>query len=148
MSEAKEYLMSIALLDAKIDARVSEMDELKDRLLHITATLSPDKGGGGAGGTQDKMAGTMARIVDMQRQINADIDELIDRKDAALKMLDSMKNPVHMTILHRRYFLHQPLERIAVDMNYTYRWVKSLHGRALQDYHRIMKDCGMSKESP
>lgn len=140
MSEAKEYLMSIALLDAKIDARVSEMDELKDRLLHITATLSPDKGGGGAGGTQDKMAGTMARIVDMQRQINADIDALIDRKDAALKMLDSMKNPVHMTILHRRYFLHQPFERIASDMNYSWRWVCKLHGRALQELEKVMQD--------
>lgn len=141
MSEAKEYLMSIALLDAKIDARVSEMDDLKDKLLKITPTLSPDKGGG-AGGTQDKMAGTMARIVDMQRQINADIDDLIDRKDAALKMLDSMKNPVHMTILHRRYFLHQPFERIATDMNYTYRWVTRLHGRALQDYAKVMRENG------
>ncbi len=141
MSEAKEYLLSIALLDAKIDARVSEMDDLKEKLLKITPTLSPDKGGG-AGGTQDKMAGTMARIVDMQREINADIDELIDRKDAALKMLDSMKNPVHMTILHRRYFLHQPFERIASDMNYTYRWVTRLHGRALQDYAKVMREYG------
>lgn len=141
MSEAKEYLLSIALLDAKIDARVSEMDELKDRLLHITATLSPDKGGS-ASGTQDKMAGTMARIVDLQRQINADIDGLVDRKNEALKMLDSMKNPVHMTILHRRYFLHQPFERIATDMNYTYRWVTRLHGRALQEFGKVMQERG------
>lgn len=142
MSEAKEYLLSIALLDAKIDARVSEMDDLKEKLLKITPTLSPDKGGG-AGGTQDKMAGTMARIVDMQRQINADIDELIDRKDAVLKMLDSMKNPVHMTILHRRYFLHQPFERIATDMNYSWRWVCKLHGRALQEFGKVMQDHGV-----
>lgn len=142
MSEAKEYLMSIALLDAKIDARVSEMDELKDKLLHITATLSPDKGGS-AGGTQDKMAGTMARIVDLQRQINADIDGLVDRKNEALKMLDSMKNPVHMTILHRRYFLHQPFERIATDMNYSWRWVCKLHGRALQEFGKVMQEHGV-----
>lgn len=141
MSEAKEYLLSIALLDAKIDARVSEMDDLKERLLHITATLSPDKGGN-ASGTQDKMAGTMARIVDLQRQINADIDGLVDRKNEALKMLDSMKNPVHMTILHRRYFLHQPFERIATDMNYTYRWVTRLHGRALQEFGKVMQERG------
>jgi hypothetical protein len=141
MSEAKEYLLSIALLDAKIDARVSEMDDLKDKLLKITPTLSPDKGGG-AGGTQDKMAGTMARIVDMQRQINADIDALIDRKAAAQKMLDSMKNPVHMTVLHRRYFLHQSFERIASDMNYSWRWVCKLHGRALQDFTKVMREYG------
>ena len=142
MSEAKEYLMSIALLDAKIDARVSEMDELKDKLLHITATLSPDKGGS-AGGTQDKMAGTMARIVDLQRQINADIDGLVDRKNEALKMLDSMKNPEHMAILHKRYFLHQPFERIAFDMGYSWRWVCKLHGRALQEFGKVMQEHGV-----
>lgn len=138
MSEAKEYLMSIALLDAKIDARVSEMDDLKERLLHITATLSPDKGGGG-GGTQDKMAGTMARIVDLQRQINADIDGLVDRKNAAMQLLDCMKNPVNMTVLHRRYFLHHTFERIANEMNYSLRGIHKIHGRALQEYGRIME---------
>lgn len=141
MSEAKEYLLSIALLDAKIEARISEMDDLNERLLKITPTLSPDKGGG-AGGAQDKMAGTIARIVDMQRQINADIDMLIDRKADALRMLDSMKNPTHMTILHRRYFLHQPFERIATDMKYDYRWVTRLHGRALQDFAKVMQEYG------
>lgn len=141
MSEAKEYLLGITLLDARIDARVAELEDLKDRLLSITATLSPDKGGS-AGGTQDKMAGTMARIVDLQQQINADIDGFVDKKNAALKMLDSMKNPVHMTILHRRYFLHQSFERIASDMNYSWRWVCKLHGRALQEFEKIMQECG------
>ena len=32
MSEAKEYLMSIALLDAKIDARQCEIDDLKEKM--------------------------------------------------------------------------------------------------------------------
>lgn len=141
MSEAKEYLMGLALLDARIDSRQCELEDLQDRLTHITATLSPDKGGGG-GGPQDRMASTIARIVDLQGQINADIDGFVARKEKALRMLDGMKNPVHMTILHRRYFLGQSFERIASDMNYTYRWVTRLHGRALQDYERVMKEHG------
>lgn len=138
MSEAKEYLRGIALLDARIDARQRELEDLQDRLVHITATLSPDKGGGGAC-TQDKMAGTMARIVDLQRQINADVDGLVDRKNAAMRMLDCMKNPVNMTVLHRRYFLQHTFEQIATDMNYSLRGIHKVHGRALQEYDRIMK---------
>ena len=141
MSEAKEYLMGLALLDARIDSRQCELDDLHDRLTHITATLSPDKGGGGAC-VQDKMASTVARIVDLQAQINAEIDSFVDRKGKALRMLDGMKNPVHMTILHRRYFLGQSFERIASDMNYSWRWVCKLHGRALQEYERVMKENG------
>lgn len=139
MSEAQEFLKGIMLLDAKIDARKCEIDDLKEKLLHITPTLSPDKGGGG-GYAHDKMAGTMARIVDLQAQINEEIDRLVEQKAKAMNMLNSMKNPVHMTILHRRYFLHQSFERIATDMNYTYRWVTRLHGRALQDFAKVMQE--------
>lgn len=141
MSEAQEFLKGIMLLDAKIDARQCEIDDLKEKLLHITPTLSPDKGGGG-GYAHDKMAGTMARIVDLQALINDEIDRLVDQKAEAMNMLNSMKNPVHMTVLHRRYFLHQSFERIATDMNYTYRWVTRLHGRALQDFAKVMQEHG------
>ena len=139
MSEAQEFLKGIELLDAKIDARQCEIDDLKEKLLHITPTLSPDKGGGG-GYAHDKMAGTMARIVDLQALINDEIDRLVDQKAEAMNMLNSMKNPVHMTILHRRYFLHHSFEQIATDMKYTYRWVTRLHGRALQDFAKVMQE--------
>ncbi len=139
MSEAQEFLKGIELLDAKIDARQCEIDDLKEKLLHITPTLSLDKGGGG-GYAHDKMAGTMARIVDLQALINDEIDRLVDQKAEAMNMLNSMKNPVHMTILHRRYFLHHSFEQIATDMKYTYRWVTRLHGRALQDFAKVMQE--------
>lgn len=141
MSEAQEFLNGIMLLDAKIDMWQCEIDDLKEKLLHITPTLSPDKGGSG-GYANDKMAGTIARIVDLQTQINDEIDRLVDQKAEAMNMLNSMKNPVHMTILHRRYFLHHSFEWIATDMKYTYRWVTRLHGRALQDFAKVMQGYG------
>lgn len=139
MIAAKEYLQSIARLDAQINVRLSEKDDLKEKLLHITPTLSPDKGFGG-GGTQDKVAGIIAKMIDLESKINADIDRFADMKQEALALLDKMDNPTYMTVLHRRYFLHETFERIATDMNYTYRWVTRLHGRALQAFDRLLKE--------
>lgn len=137
MSEAKEYLLSVKRLDAQINVRLSELEELQDKLKHITPVLSTDKVSGG-GGVQDRMADAVARVVDLQQIINADIDRFADMKQEALALLDKMENPVYMTLLHRRYFLHHSFEKIASDMNYTYRWVTRLHGRALQEYEKLM----------
>lgn len=137
MSSAKEYLQSIAALDDRINMMEEEKCDLEDRLKHITPTLSFDKASGG-GGQHDKMASAIARIVDLQRLINGTIDEYVDRKKEALDLLDKMTNPTYMTVLHRRYFLHHTFERIANDMNFTYRWVCVLHGRALQEFDKVM----------
>lgn len=139
MIAAKEYLQTIARLDAQINVRLSEKDDLKEKLLHITPTLSLDKGSGG-GGTQDKVAGIIAKMIDLESKINADIDRFADMKQEALALLDKMENPTYMTVLHRRYFLHETFERIATDMNYTYRWVTRLHGRALQAFDKLLKE--------
>lgn len=139
MSEAKDYLMNVKRLDAQINVRLSEKDDMKEKLLHITPTLSLDKGSGG-GGTQDKVAGIIAKMIDLESQITADIDRYADMKQEALALLDRMENPVYMTLLHRRYFLHETFERIAIDMNYSWRWVTKLHGRALQAFDKLLKE--------
>lgn len=139
MIAAKEYLLNMERLDAQINVRLSEKDDLKEKLTHITPTLSPDKGSGG-GGMQDKVAGIIARMIDLESRINADIDRLADQKQEALALLDKMENPTYMTVLHRRYFLHETFERIAIDMNYSWRWVIKLHGRALQAFDKLLKE--------
>lgn len=139
MIAAKEYLLNIEKLDAQINMRLSEKDDLKGKLLHITPTLSPDKGSGG-GGTQDKVAGIIAKMIDLESKINADIDRFADMKQEALALLDKMENPTYMTVLHRRYFLHETFERIAIDMKYSWRWVIKLHGRALQAFDKLLKE--------
>lgn len=139
MIAAKEYLQTIARLDAQINVRLSEKEDLKEKLLHITPTLSLDKGSGG-GGTQDKVAGIIAKMIDLESKINADIDHFADQKQEALALLDKMENPTYMTVLHRRYFLHETFERIAIDMNYSWRWVIKLHGRALQAFDKLLKE--------
>ena len=137
MSNAKEYLQSIAALDDRINMMEEEKRDLEDRLKHITPTLSFDKASGG-GGQHDKMASAIAKIIDLQKMINDLVDNYVDSRKEAIAILNKMTNPTYMTVLHRMYFLNQSLERIASDMNITYRWVCTLHGRALQEFGKLM----------
>lgn len=139
-NEAKEYLLNMERLDAQINVRLSELEELEDRLKHITPVLSTDKVSGG-GGTQDRMADAIAKVVDLKQTINADIERYVDLKQEALALLDKMGNPSYMTVLHRRYFLHQSWPKIAADMGYVAeRGATKLHGRALQAFGKVLEE--------
>ena len=139
MIGAKEYLLGLERLDARINVLQAEKDELKDKLQHITPTLSPDKGSGGSG-TQDKAAAIIAKMIDLESKINGEINRLIDTKREALALLDRVDNPTYMTVLHRRYFLRASLPAIAADMGYTVRGMQKLHGRALQAYDKLLAE--------
>lgn len=140
MIGAKEYLMKIRLWDARIDASQRELDMLMAMVTRITPVLKDDVVS--SSGNQDKLGDTVAKIADLRVKINRDIDALIDMKKAAYALLRGIERPEYYTILHKRYFEHQSLEQIAVDMKYTYRWVRRLHGRALQAFAKIMQESG------
>lgn len=138
VKEAKDYLLQIKLLDTQIDCMQSSVDGLRESLHHITPTLKPDSVTGG--GYQDRLSSTIAKIVDLENEINMKIDDLVDRKAKLIWQLEKVRNPEYLLILQRRYVELSSLEEIAAEMHYTYRWICKLHGRALQTFAKIMEE--------
>ncbi len=73
---AKEYLMRYRNLDAKIDAKLERITRLRALAEKRTATYSDMPRGGGA----DRYE-IVARIADMERELDADIDRLLILQD-------------------------------------------------------------------
>lgn len=136
MSNAKEYLQKIKYYDDRINYGLEEYEKLQAMVTRITPVLKQDVVS--ASGSQDKLGDTVAKMVDLLTQINRDTDTYVDLKREAKALLDKVKNPTYYKILHKRYVLYHSLEQIAVEMNYTYRWVKRLHGRALQAFEKLI----------
>ena len=138
MGNAKEYLQKIKYYDDRINYGLEEYEKLQAMVTRITPVLKQDVVS--ASGSQDKLGDTVAKMADLLTQINRDTDTFVDLKREAKALLDKVKNPTYYKILHKRYVLYHSLEQIAVEMNYTYRWVKRLHGRALQAFEKVMKE--------
>ena len=138
VKEAKDYLMEIRLLNTQIDCMQSSVDGLRESLLRITPTLKEDVVTGSS--THDRMTTTIAKIVDLQREINQKIDGLVYRKAQVIHQLEKVRNPDYLMILQRRYVDLDSFEEIAAEMHYTYRWICKLHGRALQAFSKIMDE--------
>lgn len=138
MESAKEYLLSIKRYDTIIDAKQREIDDLYALITRVTPVLKTDVVSGG--GNQDKIGNAIAKITDLQNELNRDIDHFVDLKREAAAKLGKVTRAEYYEILHKRYFEYQSLEQIAVSMNYTYRWIRRLHGRALNVFGKIMNE--------
>lgn len=138
MSEAKEYLERIKWYDVLIDSKLEELATLNGMVKRITPVMNTT--GGGVSGNQDKLGDTIAKIVDLQEEINRDVDMFVDMKKEASKLLKKVKRPEFYQVLHKRYILFESFEQIAMEMKQTYRNVCYVHGRALQAFDKVLEE--------
>ena len=136
-NEAKEYLQQVKLLDVHINNRLEELASLKALATKITSNWSSEPGGGS--GNQDKLGDAVAKIIDLQKEINEAVDVFVDKKNEVRDLLEQIKNPDQLDLLYKVYFQYQTLEQAACEMGYTYRNVCYIHGKALQEVERMLK---------
>jgi len=134
---AKEYLQQVRTIDERINCKLADVARLQDMATRITPVLRDDVAHGG-GGTQDRMADTIARIIDLKAEINGDIDQLVDKKREVTAKLDKLTNRRYYTVLFRRYILFETFEQIACEMNCSWRNACYLHGQALDVFQQVM----------
>lgn len=133
---AKEYLSQAKYLDARIDSKLRQIASLNDLATHATSAMTgmphnPNRG-------HNSMLDCVAKIVDLQAEINTDIDTLVDLKREIVQTIKGLQNAEYQTILERRYLCFETWEQIAAGMNYDLRYLLKLHGRALEAVQEIM----------
>lgn len=136
-NEAKEYLQQVKMCDVHINNRLEELAKLKALATKITSNWSSEPSGGS--GNQDKLGDAVAKIIDLQQEINEAVDAFVDKKNEVREVLERIKNPDQLDLLYKVYFQYQTLEQAACDMGYTYRNVCYIHGKALQEVERLLK---------
>ena len=72
------------------------------------------------------------KVCEVEAEIVAEIDRAVDLRREVKAAIDAVPDPIQREVLERRYIGLQSLERIAVEMNYSYAHVLRLHGWALQ----------------
>ena len=126
---AKEYLGQAYRLDQRINSKLEQVLSLRDLTTKATATISDMPGGGSR--NVYKMQDIIGKIVDLENEINADIDQLVDLKREMVAVIKAVENPDYQTLLELRYLCFKTWEQIAVDMKYSTRNIYMLHDAAI-----------------
>lgn len=126
---AKEYLGQAYRLDQRINSKLEQVLSLRELTTKATATMSDMPGGGSR--NVYKMQDIIGKIVDLENEINADIDHLVDLKREMVAVIKAVEHPEYQTLLELRYLCFKTWEQIAVDMKYSTRNVYMLHDAAI-----------------
>ena len=127
---AKQFLEQAWRLDEEIKCKVEQLDVLNALATHTTSTLSGMPHTSGHEGS--KLEDTIVKIVDLQEEINADIDRLVDLKKKIGQLIDTIENRDLRLILELRYLCQKRWDEIKVRMNISENQVFILHRQALQ----------------
>jgi len=89
---AKEYLSQVLYIDQRINCKLEQVMRLRENAIKATATLSDMPHSDSP--NLKSMENTICKIVDLEREINRDIDQLVDLKAEAREALAQMPNPM------------------------------------------------------
>ena len=128
--DAKEYLSQAYRIDQRINSKLEQVMSLRALLGKATGTLSGTPKA--ATPNLHSMEDTICKMVDMENEINADIDTLVDLKTEIMTCIKQVGNPEYQTLLELRYLCFKNWEDISTEMDYSLRRLYELHNLALE----------------
>jgi hypothetical protein len=137
----KAFLNQAFYLERLIKANKGELERLRSLAESVPMPdLSKERIQGGE--RSDRVANTVAKIVDLEKEIQADIDHYVQARIDIRRVIDAVDKPKLKLILQERYLNFKKWEQIqeiveVADLRYLFR----LHNLALEeaakskDYH-------------
>src|SRR5699024_7820139 len=125
--------------DAEINSLMQTIETLETKAEKTTSTLDPERVEKTSQNDyrENSREDTIVKMIDYKNKINDKIDELVDLKDEIFDKVYKMKEGNYRTLLILRYINLYTFEKIAVEMNYSYRNILYMHGHALQEFEAL-----------
>ena len=136
--DAKAFLKRVESIDVKIRNKLIEQQQWKDIALGITANMDGERVQSSSG--KSKMSDAIDRCVDMEKEIDELVDELVKVKKEVIQTIERLDSAVEYDVLHKRYIQHMDLQAIADHYGYEYGWATTTHGRALKSLQEILDE--------
>ena len=128
--EKIKYLSQYQYLNKEIDRKIQTLEFWGNKILNITGTLSDMPK---SNKRSDMIATGIATMNDIEKEINKEIDELIQLRKEIEDKINAVDDPKLRELLKCRYLDCKSWEEIAYKNNITWRHVYRLHEKALDE---------------
>lgn len=136
VDETRAYLEQPAAINKKINALLLAKAETKALLTRCTARY--ETVGGASCSYKSHVDDTISKIVDLETQIDAEIDSLVELKAEILKNIMRLSDTDSQTVLISRYINFQTVEQTARIMSYCGKSVKIKTKKAIEELSEIL----------
>lgn len=130
---AKQWLNRGRRIDQEISKLLDSRRAIEEQLTSITQQYNSD----GAQMTKDPHK--FDRIAEINNMISIRVTDLMNTKAEIMKVIYQLHDSRQRMVLLSYYIDGKTWEQTAVDMNYSFRQVTRIHGRALQEVEKIQK---------
>lgn len=137
----KDYLMQIRKLRVLIDQREKELDLLAEKNLSALSGIDYSRisvKGSRSGGAPFEQ--TAIKAADLGEEVAALIRKYTDLQHKIIGEIQSLDRPEYMQVLYKRYVEEKHWEEISVEMGYSCDHIRHLHGWALHEFGKLMKE--------
>lgn len=132
--KAKKYLQQLQRLDTVINQKIKEVNDLRLKSRSV-GSINYSKERVQITPSGDAPFVKMSeKIVDLEAEINSEIDAFVDEKHKIINQIQGLKNADYISLLYKRYVEYKSLRRICTEMDFSYDYIKHLHGCALKDF--------------
>lgn len=134
--DVKNRLREYRRIDMEITTKLEEIKKLEALATKCTQTFSAVP----PSGTRDvsRKEDIMLKIVDLEKQVKAAVDELILERKRIEALIDLVDDDVARQILKMRYLSFMRWERIAAELDVKIRWVYRLHAKSINDINKML----------
>jgi phosphoglycerate-specific signal transduction histidine kinase len=136
--DAKTYLQQIEKSDKLIQNKLAELYQLRCLTTSISSAMKDDVVQTSRSG--DKLADVVAKIIDLEREIDSVIDDFVDLKTECVQVIEQVSDVLQYNILHKHYVQYKSFVEIASEEGYTYPWILECHAKALKKVQDIIKE--------
>ena len=133
--DAQEFLEQLKKYDCMIANKLIEKERLQLTATGITAQVGGERVQ--SSGSKQKMADSIGRYIDLEREIDRTIDKLIDARMDVLSVIEQL-DAVEYDILHKRYVQYLTNDEIVDAYGKTISWFKPMHKKALKHVQDIL----------
>lgn len=132
-----DYLNRAYHLDQQIACKLEQVSRLRSLTQKVTASYGD--GSSSHAHNNSPMEDAIVRLVDAEDELATQVIELVDVRMEIAKLIDRVPDALYKLVLEKRYLCFMTWERIAADMNWTYRWTLSVHGKALGEVEKLLE---------
>lgn len=131
----KQYLMQAIVLKQMIDRTEQKIFEIRNKMQGL-GSMRYDKVNVQSS-PEDKMASYIDKIIDVESKELVLLNAYYTTYTQIRSQIIGMDNVLYQQVLGYRYLDGLSLVETANRMNYSYDYIRELHGRALQEFGKI-----------
>lgn len=136
IDEVKEYLYQIKKLDRMINNKLNELEKWKSVCEYPNVPAYGMEKVQSSGG---RMSFAVENYITVEGEIQEAIQDLMEVKRDVIGTIEKLPLPEY-EVLYEKYVSFKEFQDIADQMDKSYSWTTSVHGRGLVSVRKILQD--------